>query len=167
MEAKLNPPLPEPATSLPSNLTALIEGLRAPQFLKGEKYQEQQWRAVRNGGHPDIIEFEKRLVVRLAKLGIPAFAHNMVRDAAHQNALYVQGVSKSKAGQSPHNYGMAVDVIHSLKAWDMTHDEWNIFGHVGREVAVQQGVKLTWGGDWRFYDPAHWELAGWRKSAGL
>lgn len=152
----------------PSSLQAVIEGLRAPQFLQGEKYQEQQWRADRKGVHPDIIEFEKRLIVRLAKLGIPAFAHNMMRDAAYQNALYVKGVSRAKAGQSPHGYGMAADIIHSTKAWDMTKDEWAIFGHVGAECATQAGIPIVWGGTWkRFNDPAHWELEGWRKRAGL
>lgn len=120
------------------------------------------------GAHPDIIEFERVFVARLAKNhGIPVFAHNMVRDSAQQTELFVRGVSKSKAGQSPHNHGMAVDIIHSAHGWDVTLQSWAMLGHIGKEIAVQKGIKLVWGGDWKFYDPAHWELADWRKSKAL
>lgn len=140
-----------------------VAGVRNAAFLSHERYRDQNTRADRVGAHPDIVRFEKAMRKAMAKIYVPVFAHNMVRDAAHQNALYVQGVSLAKAGESPHNYGLAVDIIHSTKAWDMTREQWEIFGHVGKEVAKRQGLAIVWGGDWaRFWDPAHWEMEQWR-----
>ena len=34
-------------------------------FLKTRKYEEQQWRATRKGGHLLIVEFEKAFIKRL------------------------------------------------------------------------------------------------------
>lgn len=136
-------------------------------FLERTVWHDQQMRALRDGAHPDILEFERRFVARMAKKhGVPLFAHNMVRDMAEQNRLFVQGVTKAKGGKSPHNWGCAVDIVHSVKAWNLERDSWTMLGHIGKELATQMGVKLVWGGDWSFYDPAHWELAEWRKLAG-
>lgn len=140
-----------------------LAGIRNSSFIGGERYRDQQIRANRSGAHPDIIRFEAAFIRALARVYVPAFAHNMVRDDAHQNALYVQGVSRAKAGKSPHNYGLAVDVVHSTKAWDMTKEQWAVFGHVGKEVAKRLIIPIIWGGDWvSFWDPAHWELDKWK-----
>lgn len=78
-----------------------------------------------------------------------------------------QGHSKAKAGQSAHNYGLAIDLIHGIFGWDIPRESWELIGHIGKEVATQNGLKLVWGGDWKtLWDPAHWEVAGWREIAG-
>lgn len=139
-----------------------LSGVRNSAFFETQRWKDQQWRALRDGAHPDLIVFEAAFHRAMRKLNIPTFAHNMVRDDAHQNALYVQGVTKSKAGKSPHNYGLAVDIVHSTKAWDLTPEQWAVFGHVGKEVAKRLAIPIIWGGDWKFFDPAHWELENWR-----
>ena len=98
--------------------------------------------------------------------GVPMFAHCVIRNGAEQDALYVQNRSKARAGQSPHNYGMAIDIVHGRKAWELPGTSWSIIGHIGKEIAHQRGLKLEWGGDWSFYDPAHWQLENWRSLAG-
>jgi len=127
-------------------------------FLKSQKWQEQQWRANRDGAHWHILDFEKLFIRACAKMGIPMFAHSVVRTDAEQTALFVKGVSKARAGQSWHNYGCAIDIVHSVKAWNLTDHEWRLLRHIGMEVAGRNGLKVEWGGDWRFYDPAHWQL---------
>lgn len=105
-------------------------------------------------------------------MGIPVFAHSVVRTRDEQTALYVQGVSKAKAGESMHNYGHAIDIIHSTQGWKLSKHQWLLLGHIGKEVAKRIGVKIRWGGDWdmdgipvlddpteSFWDAAHWELA--------
>ncbi|RWQ34082.1 MAG: M15 family peptidase [Mesorhizobium sp.] len=135
------------------------------KFCEGVKYSEQQLRADREGAHPDVIEFGRLLVKRMRKLNVPMFESCMWRTMDDQQAAYVLGNSKAKPGESPHNYGCATDVIHGIRGWDLSRQQWAIVGHVGKELAAQRGFKMIWGGDWKFYDPAHWELAGWR--AGL
>ncbi|UIB81441.1 hypothetical protein [Flyfo microvirus Tbat2_112] len=139
-----------------------LKRLAVPTFFKTEKWQAQQWRAVRDGAWEDLKDFEKAFVRRMQAVNVPVFAHNMVRTSDEQDALFVRGVSKAKGGQSAHNHGCAVDIIHSLRGWDLTPKEWEIFGHIGKEVAFAQGVAMEWGGDWKFYDPAHWQLKDWK-----
>jgi hypothetical protein len=139
-----------------------LRSMQDRSFCLSERFKLQQTRAVRAGSHPDIVEFERRLVARLKKLGVPMFAHAFKRDGHDQDMLFVRGLSKARAGESPHNYGLAVDIVHGTKAWDLTRKQWELIGHLGHEVARQLGVKVEWGGDWKFYDPAHWEIANWR-----
>lgn len=141
---------------------AELRDMKDASFCLSERYKAQQNRVPRAGAHPDIVEFERRLVARFRKLGVPLFAHCFVRSDAEQSALFQRGLTKARAGESPHNYGLAVDIVHGTKAWDLSHKQWEVVGHVGKEVAAQLGVKVEWGGDWRFYDPAHWEIANWR-----
>ena len=84
-----------------------------------------------------------------------------------QERLFKQGVG-SPAGQSAHNFGFAVDVIHMARAWeDMPPEGWALLGAMGKEVARMQGLDLVWGGDFKSrYDPAHWEHKDWRKLSG-
>lgn len=145
-----------------------LSAMASISFLLSRNYQEQQWRAERKGAHPNILIFEKLFVRRMAKVhNVPVFAHNMIRDLAHQQRLYDQGVSKATPGKSPHQYGCAVDIVHGIKAWDLTEQQWRVMGHVGHELAAQLGIKVVWGGndgpgDKFAWDPAHWQLANWR-----
>jgi hypothetical protein len=86
----------------------------------------------------------------------------MIRGKAYQEKLVAQGRSKAKFGKSPHNLGCAVDIVHSLYHWEIDKLCWDIVGHIGKQVAKRVGVDVVWGGDWRFYDPAHWELRYWK-----
>ena len=83
-----------------------------------------------------------------------------------QNELHAAGRSNARAGQSPHNYAMAIDVVHSVHGWEVPELCWDIFEHVGKEVAKAAGIPIEWGGDWTNpVDCAHWELADWRERA--
>jgi hypothetical protein len=144
-------------------LSAALRAIADPKFCECRTHEEQHWRANRAGAHPAILEFETAFIRKMRAIQVPLFAHNMVRTAAEQTELYVRGVSKAKAGQSPHNFGCAVDIIHGRKAWDMDKKSWSIIGHIGKELAAQRGLKVEWGGDWKFYDPAHWQLESWRE----
>lgn len=140
-------------------------------FLAGQKHQAQHWRADRQGAHPGIVGhkglqitgFEKLLIRRMAKLGVPMFATEVNRSPERQDELYAAGHSKAKRGSSPHQYGCAVDIVHGVKGWDLTLRQWEIVGHVGKEISLEYGWKVVWGGDWKFYDPAHWEMEDWRE----
>lgn len=147
-----------------------LRDMQDREFCLSERYVDQQARADRNGADPRILEFEKKLVSRLKKMGVPVFAHCVYRSDEEQNSLFVRGHSKAKAGQSPHQYGMAVDIIHGTKGWELTRKQWEIIAHVGDEIARSIGVHIRWGGDWDGdrttthdqWDPAHFELQDWK-----
>lgn len=141
------------------------------EFIKTVKYGEQQLRADALGAHPVIVEFAGLLVSRMRGIGVPMFPHCIWRGADEQAELHRRGYTKVLYPNSAHNRGCAVDIVHSTKAWDLTPRQWQIVGHVGRELAASKGWKLVWGGDdpdvddefnW---DPAHWELGNWRSHA--
>lgn len=165
------PELPFPLdVPVPETFADAMKSLRDPAYAASQNWQDQQWRAVRLGAHSDIKEFERRFIKRCYKLGIPLFAHSMVRTREDQDKLFADGVSDAKGGQSAHNYGMAVDIVHGVRAWGLKPKEWLMIGHVGREVAASAGIDITWGGHWKIdpetgvgWDPAHWELTLWRR----
>ncbi|GHA11869.1 hypothetical protein GCM10007989_02770 [Devosia pacifica] len=132
-------------------------------FLQSRKWLEQQWRADWTGSHPDVREFERLFIKRLVKIGVPMFTHECVRSNERQADLLALGHSKAGPGQSAHNFGCAIDLVHSTKAWGLSEKQWALIGHIGKELATQRGFEVVWGGDWNFYDPAHWELANWRE----
>lgn len=150
----------------PNDLPEALARLRKPLFMQTPKYGEQQHRANRVGADRDIVEFEWRFIRRFQKLDIPMFCDAMVRTAEEQQALVDQKVSKDSPsdGLWPH-MGFAVDLIHGVLGWALPDASWQMIGHIGKEVAAQAGIKVVWGGDWKFYDPAHWELADWRERA--
>lgn len=151
------------------NFRAALAGIVDREFLQSRRYQEQGWRADRTGCHPDLIEFEKVFVKRMAKLGVPMFAHEFYRSPEKQNDAYARGASRARAGQSAHQFGCAVDIIHSRKLWDMEPKAWMLIDHVGKEIISQKGLRvenLFKNGEWAFYDPAHWQVIGWKELKG-
>lgn len=132
-------------------------------------FSNQQLRAIRDGAHPQIVEFEEALVKKMAAHGVPMWAHAVVRTKKQQEAAFAGGFSKARFGKSPHNFGCAVDLVHGLLAWGLDPKAWNIIGHIGKELALSKQIAIVWGGDWKRkptdpvgWDPAHWELRDWK-----
>lgn len=139
-----------------------VRALADADFCASSRYQEQQWRANRHGAHVDILDFERLFIRKARKLHIPVFAHCVMRTPEEQIRLHKEGRTKVLPPDATHVHGFAVDLIHGIKAWNMNHAEWQLMGHIGHECAKSLGIKLQWGGDWKFFDPAHWELDDWR-----
>jgi len=92
------------------------------------------------------------------------------RTIAYQNGLYAQGrtkpgkiVTKAKGGQSPHNFGYAVDLVPLDEDgnvwWECPNKYWKMLGE------VSEGMGLTWGGHFKsIIDYPHVEDPIWRES---
>jgi len=142
--------------------------------VRSQKLTEQRTRPIAGGAAPQLLEFIWLFYKRMDGRGIPVFAHTIVRDYKEQLKLFDDGFSKDSPddGKWPH-MAFAVDLVHSIYAWDMGDYEWLIFGEVGKEIAIQRNIDIVWGGDWfrkgqpRIskvgWDPAHWELRDWRE----
>lgn len=111
---------------------------------------------------PFILE-----VQRLAKSeGLEYVAISGTRTAAEQNALYAQGrtkpgkiVTNAKAGQSNHNFGVALDfgVFQNGRYLDEGNPKVAAAFHK-RAGALASKFSLKWGGDWvSFPDLPHFE----------
>ncbi|MER9265423.1 M15 family metallopeptidase [Mesorhizobium sp. M0410] len=156
-----------PAREASAEHETVLQGLRDRAFMMSERYAAQQLRAPTEGARAEIVTFHDAFQRQLRALGVPMFAHCFVRDSHAQDEAYATGHSKAQAGESPHNFGCAVDIVHSRKAWSLTKREWSVIGHIGKDVAARNQMKIDWGGDWKFWDPAHWEIRGWRRLVGL
>lgn len=96
-----------------------------------------------------------------------------LRNDAEQTALYAQGrtapghvVTKAKAGQSAHNYGLALDIVPIVNGkpdWNGSDPVWTVIGKKGMEAG------LTWLGapGSEFKEEAHFEHPDWRELAGI
>jgi len=113
--------------------------------------------------HPNIIAKVKEFIVRAEKeLGIKLRVTAALRTWAEQEKLYAQGrslpgkkVTWAKAGQSYHNYGLAIDVVEikdGKALWN--NPNWEKIGQLGESIG------FTWGGRWTGKtDKPHFEMA--------
>jgi peptidoglycan L-alanyl-D-glutamate endopeptidase CwlK len=116
--------------------------------------------------HPkvrDIAILAYTQAVKATPVGIHPLITQGYRTFAESEALYNQGrttpgsiVSNAKAGQSYHNYGLAVDmclVINGKQSWEVDTN-WMIV------VNIFKQHKFTWGGDFAgsFKDYPHLEM---------
>jgi peptidoglycan L-alanyl-D-glutamate endopeptidase CwlK len=91
-----------------------------------------------------------------------------LRTGPEQDALYAQGrtapghiVSNARAGQSMHNYGLAVDIVPYLQGetgtlnWSANTPQFRAM------VAALEARDLVWGGSWKsFPDDDHFQMPG-------
>lgn len=134
---------------------------RGQQYFYEEIYLRQSLRANWSGCDPQIMLFASGLVLEARKAGVPLFVHTARRTPAEQRALFEMGRSNDPGPHAPHVVGAAVDIVHSAFAWQMSESEWQFIGKLGRDVAAKLRLQVDWGGEWEFYDPAHWQLSAW------
>ena len=133
--------------------TDLYRGLR-PEFLANVREFEEHFAALADA-KPQTKAW--RIVLSCG-----------FRTLQEQAALYAIGrrgkkgerrVTRAKAGESPHNFGLAADFIFLRSNGSRTYDgPWRLFGQAAKAAG------LTWGGSWRlFKDRPHIEMPNWRK----
>lgn len=134
-----------------------VQGMRSPRI-------RDRIDTVRYDGLPEpLVEFMRAFKAEMERYQIPMAFHEGWRSLGRQHELMLQGVSKATGGQSPHQYGLAFDYVHAVRGWKLTPREWAQIGAIGHEVARKRKIPIEWGGDWKFYDPAHWQIKGWRN----
>lgn len=131
-------------------------------YLRSVSYQEKLWVAYRIGGDPELVEFEARFVRRFERLRIPVYCSCFVRTDAEQAALFVQGVTQLRPKESPHNFGKAVHLEHATRGRSLPDRCWELFGHVGFEIASQIGLEVDWGAK-DGGRPWHWQLPSFTR----
>lgn len=131
-------------------------------------------RSIKNMGaiNPKVKDLAIELVIRSYHIGINVQITSGLRTYAEQTKLYNQGrttpgniVTNAKAGQSIHNFGLALDYVliseDGDKAfWDINR---NMNGNQVRDwfevAAIGKQLGFAWGGDWRsFKDYPHLDM---------
>lgn len=122
---------------------------------------------------PDVRPLVDAFLSDCAEAGIDILVTCALRTDAEQTALYAQGrtapghiVTKAKAGESAHNYGLAIDVVPMVNGkpdWNGSDPVWSVIGKKGMAAG------LTWLGapGSEFVEMAHFELPNWREAAGI
>lgn len=100
--------------------------------------------------------------------GIDLLVTCTLRSSAEQNALYAQGrtipgpiVTRAQAGQSAHNYGLAIDVVPMVNG----KPDWNGGDPVWQQVgALGQAQGLEWYGapGQSFPELPHFQHPNWK-----
>lgn len=111
--------------------------------------------------------------VKMTPIGVHPFITQTMRTFAESEALYNQGrttggsiVSNSKAGQSYHNYGFALDFVlqvNGKQSW-VVDKNWMIVVNCFKKRG------FSWGGDWKtFKDYPHLEKTptNWKNLLAL
>jgi hypothetical protein len=116
--------------------------------------------------HPYFRDQIIELINRCQEQGITIAVVESYRTHAKQNEYKTMGkkYTRSGAGKSKHQYGLAVDVVpivDSVAVWDNVA-LWKKVGITGEKLG------LRWGGRWkRPYDPGHFEWTGGMTTAEL
>lgn len=134
---------------VPTGFTDAVRYLRRTPFLDSPRYRAQQWSAAREGASEDLLTFTDAFVKAFAKLGIPVYPKRLFVSDREQGRLFVTGESVERPGESPFNKGLAVEFEHSTKQ-ELPAVCWELFHHVGDEVAHQHGVDVWWKGNGHF-----------------
>ena len=110
------------------------------------------------GIHPDLRRVMDRAI---ATTNIDFTVLEGMRTLSRQKKLVASGASKTM--NSRHLTGHAVDIaplVGGKVSWD-----WPLYPRLApilKQAALDEGVKIEWGGDWRsFKDGPHWQLP-WR-----
>lgn len=155
----LRPDLPEP-----DGFRSAVRWMRHSVFLKSAAYQARKWCAERGGGDPGLLAWIDAVVRKFEVLGVPVWPRTIVVSEADQNRLFVLGVSHHRFGQSPHNHGYAVELVHGLFGRDLPPECWWAFSNVGFSVAKALDLEIEWGGDLHAWSgatqPWLWLIAG-------
>lgn len=166
------------AHKLPTFDVSPLENLVKPHDIFATHMLEKHARANWNGVDQRLQLFSGLYMMTLRNMGIPMYCHTALRTHEEQKRLYNKGRSQNPGPDAPHIRGYAVDIVHGKFHWDPTETEWKHLGKIGRELnrLLPPGPPIIWGGDWnnngvpvgedpkeRFWDPAHWQVAGWRN----
>lgn len=122
--------------------------------------------------HPEVTEKKNKLIEQADKIGIDVVITETVRSMERQDELYAMGrtdsgdiVTYAEAGESYHNYGLAIDYAledeHGNMIWDIEYDgnengesDWFEVANIAKELGFE------WGGDWeRFQDYPHLQMS--------
>ncbi len=122
-------------------------------FLFRKKIERAVWDLISgkriNTLHPAIRERAKGFINKAERQGIKLRVTDAMRTFEEQDALYAQGrtkpgdiVTNARAGESFHNYGLAIDVVQMVNGKPIYENKnWERIAVIGKSYG------FFWGGD--------------------
>ena len=112
------------------------------------------------------------LLYELEMAGIRCLVTSCRRTLKEQDALYEIGrsipgdvVTKARGGQSPHNFGMAIDLVpldsDNQPWWDCPDDVWQVIALTAEKNGLKCGYRFT------NHDAPHVEDPHWKEQQAL
>lgn len=108
--------------------------------------------------HPRVEAMAREFIKKCEEQEIKLLVTSTYRDAECQTALYAKGrtakgpkVTNAKAGQSYHNWRVALDVVpmvHGKPVWKTTGEALTLWQKVGK---IGKSVGFEWAGDWKTF----------------
>lgn len=116
--------------------------------------------------HPEIRSAARQFITNAKKAGYDLRITSALRTWKEQAELYAQGrtkpgaiVTNANAGDSYHNYGLALDVVDRKLGYNTN---WSEIGKIGKKAGFE------WGGDWKsFSDKPHFQITFGYKTSQL
>lgn len=133
--------------------------------------------------HPILLDELRNIYIEINEVlkgrSICRFTH-VLRTFKEQDELFRKRprVTKARAGQSYHNYGLAVDIVLIVKENGRTVAVWDTVKDFDGDgtadwmeiVAIFKKYGWSWGGEWNFKDDPHFEKTlgfTWRQLLAL
>lgn len=144
---------------------SVLQYQRSRDFFYSKYYLKTFDRADYYGAPAPLRVFTWRFMKALRARGLPFYVHTCWRSPDDQQKLKSDGFSQ--VARSPHQKSCAVDIVSAVDHWEIPETLWYYVGTLGESVAKStpfpSGVSMEWGGRWKFFDPAHWQLSDWRQ----
>lgn len=103
----------------------------------------------------------QQIIRQMQMVGWDCKIHECYRSPERQRELLKLRRTKAPEWTSPHQYWLAVDIIHKTKAWDVPQRFWDDLNACVKVVAEKHDIELEHGYDWG-WDSAHIELKNFR-----
>jgi len=102
--------------------------------------------------HPTVQKMARQFIIDCGHAGIDVLVTSTYRDAESQDALYAQGrttpgrkVTNARAGQSYHNYKIALDFVPIVNG----KPNWNDLSLFTKCGEIAESCGFEWAGRWR------------------
>jgi peptidoglycan LD-endopeptidase CwlK len=122
--------------------------------------------------HPKVKDLAVQLIAKCKSAGIDLLVTSTYRDNEQQTVLYQKGrstpgaiVTNAKAGESYHNYKLALDFV-PLEDGKCAWNDSSAFQRVG---VIAEGLGMEWAGRWTgaMRELAHVQYTGGLKISDL
>lgn len=141
---------------------AIFVGLGAEQVEKPVIQEKGKWQLSQRsldrlvGVHPNLVKVVKR-AIQISEYDFMVVEG--LRTKQTQAEYVKKGVSKTM--NSKHLTGHAVDLApleNGSIDWNNTKGQFDAVAKAMKQAANELGVKITWGGVWKFVDKPHYQI---------